>query len=119
MYFDWPAGGTLEQLLQMRPLTEAEAKLVFAQVALGVEAAHRQGLVLRDISSLNVHLSKDHQHAQLCPTARANGEKYYESPEIAGQSNKDKKHSQESDVWALGLLLRELTASTPKPNQRD
>jgi serine/threonine-protein kinase len=113
-------GETLQQRLQKGPLPVPEAIEVIRQVALGLEAAHRAGIVHRDIKPANVlrtskgivkildfglaKLTSDFQAQSMTQTGQALGTLLYMSPEQLRGAAVD----QRSDLWSLGVLAYEL-----------
>jgi len=52
-------GESLKQRLEKGPLSVAEAIAILRQILLGLEAAHRAGIVHRDIKPANVLITTD------------------------------------------------------------
>jgi serine/threonine-protein kinase len=110
-------GRTLTKLLEHGPLRAEQATAIALQIAAGLDAAHRRGIIHRDIKSSNVMVTSD-GHAcildfglALCPGAdrltragRAVGTPAYMSPEQAQSLDVD----QRSDIWSLGVVLYEM-----------
>jgi serine/threonine protein kinase len=117
------AGGSLaDRLGRLRTLPFAMAASVGAQVACGLDYAHRRGVVHRDVKPDNVLFDEDGNavltdfgiatarfHARLTATGRAMGTPHYMSPEQA----KGRLVDGRSDLYAVGLLLYEMLTGHP------
>ncbi|MBE0567300.1 MAG: protein kinase [Krumholzibacteria bacterium] len=118
-------GETLKQKLQRGPLGAAEAVRIARSVAAGLERAHEQGLVHRDVKPANVFVTNDGlvkvldfgvaklagQPTHFGAGARV-GTLHYMSPEQA----RGEEAGPHSDVWAAGVLLYEMiTGRLPFP----
>lgn len=117
-------GGTLANELRVRgALPPLEARDVAVQICAGVEAAHAQGLLHRDLKTNNVLLTEDKQHRRRAvvtdfglaqePSAdqgtdrgRVAGTPAYLAPE----RRRGVPASQASDIFALGVVLHELVS---------
>ena len=118
-------GGTLASELRQRgPLPLKEARSVAMQICAGVEAAHAQGLLHRDLKSNNVLLTRDKQGRRravvtdfgLAQEPRSSddgplwsgvaGTVAYLSPERAAGA----PATIASDLYALGIVLHEVVA---------
>ena len=117
------AGGSLADAMAGRRLVAPErAASVAAQAAQGLDYAHRQGVVHRDVKPDNVLFDAEEHavvtdfgiaaarfHARMTATGRAMGTPHYMSPEQAMGRLLDGR----SDVYALGVLLYEMLAGDP------
>ena len=119
----WLGGGTLERRLDDGPLSVAETLGLADQIGAALSAAHRHGVVHRDVKSSNV-LFDDVGNAYLSDfgialeaaqsdepeAALSRGSPVYAAPEqLRGQPV-----GPEADVFSLGVVLYEcLTGSTP------
>lgn len=115
-------GITLKKYIEKKArLSVKEAISIAIQVAMGIEAAHNNGIIHRDIKPQNVIISKDGKvkvtdfgiaKAATSNTITSNvmGSVHYTSPEQARGGYSDEK----SDVYSLGITLFEmLTGRVP------
>ena len=120
-------GPTVAQLVAQGPLPVERAITIARQVAEGLEAAHQQGILHRDLKSENVMLARDgrakildfglakrlwpgEMEASLSLEGRVLGTCRTMSPEQARGQELDAR----SDLFALGVLLHEmLTGESP------
>ncbi len=110
-------GKTISQMLHAAPLGFDTAVDIAIQVASGLEAAHRNGVIHRDIKSANIAVDADghawildfgvalREHADhLTAPGGAVGTPAYMSPEQARGMAVDHR----TDLWSLGILLFEM-----------
>ncbi len=116
-------GGSLADAIQKsRFVDAARVAAVGAQVACGLDYAHRRGVVHRDVKPDNVLFDEDGNsvltdfgiatarfHARLTATGRAMGTPHYMSPEQAMGKLVDGR----SDIYAMGILLYEALVGFP------
>jgi serine/threonine protein kinase/tetratricopeptide (TPR) repeat protein len=119
-------GETLRQRLDKGRLGLDEAVGVLRQIALGLEAAHRAGIVHRDIKPANILITSngtikildfglakivsDAQARTMTQAGHALGTVAYMSPEQLRGESVDSR----SDLWSLGVVAYEvLTAVSP------
>jgi formylglycine-generating enzyme required for sulfatase activity/dienelactone hydrolase len=123
-------GETLKRRLEKGRLGVEEALEVLRQVSVGLEAAHRAGIVHRDIKPANVlitntgtvkildfglaKLVSDSQAQTMTQAGQTMGTILYMSPEQLRGESVDAR----SDLWSLGVLAYEVLAGV-SPFQTD
>ena len=116
-------GQSLRKKIESGPLGLDEALGIAAQVAEGLQEAHKKGVVHRDIKSANIMvtdrgqvkimdfgLARVTESTLVTQEGMTMGTVTYMSPEQA----RGKKVDQRTDIWSLGVALYEmLTAKLP------
>lgn len=106
-----------EFIRQNRPLSQMQVFLIAAQLCDGLEAAHAQGVIHRDLKSQNVilnaanqvkiidfGLARSAQQQEMTATGLILGTPEYMAPEqVSG-----KKVDERADIYSLGIILYEL-----------
>ena len=112
-YYD---GETLREKIRRGPLPVAEAQTLARQIAEGLRAAHRQGIVHRDVKPSNILVTPDGLAkivdfgiarligAALTQPGTTPGTVAYMSPEQTRGEPVDGR----SDLWSLGVVLYEM-----------
>ncbi|MGB5872210.1 MAG: protein kinase [Bacteroidota bacterium] len=119
---EYVEGEELKQRVSRGSLPVAEAVDIAAQIAGGLHAAHRKGIVHRDIKSGNIMLSTEGEvkvmdfglakfrgGSQVTKVGTTVGTAAYMSPEQARGEEVD----QRSDIWSFGIVLYEMLAGKP------
>ena len=112
-------GESLADRLERRPLGQAEALGVVAQIAEALGAAHQRGVIHRDVTPRNVLLAKDgrvlvtdfglarslHDASNtLTEAGMVIGSPHYVAPERASNKGWDER----SDLFSLGVILHQV-----------
>ena len=109
-------GITLKHYIEKKiRLTYKEAVSIAIQVSMGIEAAHNNGIIHRDIKPQNIIISKDGKVkvadfgiakavSSNTVTSHAMGSVHYTSPEQARGGFSDTK----SDIYSIGITLFEM-----------
>jgi TolB-like protein/tRNA A-37 threonylcarbamoyl transferase component Bud32/Tfp pilus assembly protein PilF len=110
-------GMNLKERIRQGPLAVDEAVGIAVQIARGLEAAHGQGIVHRDVKSANVIVTPDGSAKimdfglakitgarEISKITQSVGTAAYMSPE---QGRGDKVDSR-TDIWSLGVILYEM-----------
>jgi hypothetical protein len=116
---DYVDGGSLKDLLENGPVSVEQAVGIASQMADALDAAHRRGLVHRDVKPGNILLSRDghpvltdfgiakalYEATRLTHTGSAIGTPDYMAPE---QLSTGQAVDGRTDIYALGIVLFEM-----------
>ena len=115
-------GTELKERLRSGPFSIEEALEYGLQIARGLQAAHKKGIVHRDVKSANIMISETGQAkvmdfglakvrgaAQVTREGTTVGTAAYMSPEQARGEDVDHR----SDIWSFGVVLYEMLTGRP------
>jgi serine/threonine protein kinase len=110
-------GESLDKKIATGPLKLDEALSIAQQIAKGLEAAHKRGIIRRDIKTENIMVGEDGhvtimdfglaqltEASRLTRTDETMGTVAYMSPEQTEGSGTDRR----TDIWSLGVVLFEM-----------
>eukprot|EP00656_Telonema_subtile_P016463 TRINITY_DN18699_c0_g2_i2.p1 TRINITY_DN18699_c0_g2~~TRINITY_DN18699_c0_g2_i2.p1 ORF type:complete len:358 (+),score=38.51 TRINITY_DN18699_c0_g2_i2:161-1234(+) len=133
IYMELIQGGSVSELIATGGLPEVQVHGLIRQLVAGLVYLHAQGVMHRDIKSMNLLLDSDTGLLKVCDFGAAKEVSQMfssktslgsESTGIAGTPNwmapeviKTGKHTPASDVWSVGCVMIEL--STGKPPYHD
>jgi DNA-binding winged helix-turn-helix (wHTH) protein len=116
-------GETLEARLTRGPVAQHEAIAIAVQIVAAMEAAHRKGIVHRDLKPANVvvtatgvkvldfGLAKTRRAPNVTQEGAILGTPDYMAPEqVLGE-----EATPASDIYAFGVMLREMLGAQPSP----
>ena len=110
-------GQELKQHIAAGPLSAEEGLSIAIQIADGLQAAHRKGIVHRDIKSANIMLTRSHQVkimdfglARVAGTAHVtmDGSTLGTAAYMAPEQVRGEKTDERADIWAFGVVLYEM-----------
>ncbi len=117
MVMEYIEGKDLKKRLKENSISTDEAVKIAAQIVEGLEAAHKKGIIHRDIKSQNIMITKAGNvkildfglakisgRSQLTKAGSTVGTIAYMSPEQATGEDIDNR----TDIWAFGVVLYEL-----------
>ena len=116
-------GAELKDKIKSSAIPETEAIEIAKQIAEGLEAAHKKGIVHRDIKSQNIMITNDGKvkimdfglakvkgDTQITKIGSTVGTAAYMSPEQA----KGEELDEQTDIWSFGVVIYEmLTGKLP------
>jgi serine/threonine-protein kinase len=126
-------GGSLRERLRAGPLPVADALRIAQEIGGGLDYAHRQGFVHRDVKPENILFADGHAVLADFGIARAAGASRTEGSTTAGitlgtpeymspeQASGDPDLSSRSDLYGLAIVVYEMLAGNPPfrgPNAR-
>ena len=116
---EYVEGATLDQTISKGPMPLQDAISISLQIADGLQAAHKKGVVHRDVKASNIlystekkakildfGLAKTSMSTKLTQMGTTIGTVAYMSPEQV----QGKEVDQRTDLWSLGVLLYEMIA---------
>ncbi len=120
-------GGSLHERLRAGPLTPRDAATIVRDLALGVEAAHKVGILHRDLKPANVLLDDDGtpmltDFGIALDVCRGSSSSSSESGFVTGSpaymapeqfEGRLERLGPWTDIWGLGALLHTALAATP------
>jgi eukaryotic-like serine/threonine-protein kinase len=100
-------GPTLQQLLEKGQLHIAQALRIADDLSLGLWAAHRRGIIHRNLKPSNVAISLDGQ-TKILDLGLGLLNEGSGSPYLAPEQTESNAGDQHSDIWSVGVILYQM-----------
>ena len=118
---EWVEGATLRQRIADGSLNIDIIKQIMTQLCDALTHIHERQIIHRDLKPENIMITTDGNHVKLIDMGSADGDGYaslklssgtrkYAAPE---QMNNEQHVDSNADVWALGVIARELAEIVP------
>ena len=130
---EYVGGGDLyHEILRRRSrrehFSEEDVWTLFRDMSHGLQHLHENGVIHRDIKSLNILLTEDKQTAKIADLGVSRqvsedtlmlqsfyGTPLYASPELC----ENKPYNEKTDIWSLGVVLYEMATLYPPFNSKN
>lgn len=115
---EWIDGCTLESLIRSGQIDKPLAKKIICDLCDALEYIHRKQIIHRDLKPENIMVTNNGRNVKIIDFGLSDadsynilkapaGTKFYASPELIAGEQIDSR----SDLWSLGLIIKELSRS--------
>ena len=114
---EWIDGYTLEDLIRTRNIDSKLCEKIICEICDALEYIHRKQVIHRDLKPENIMITHNGQHVKIIDFGLSDADSYstfkspagtrlYAAPELIAGEQADIR----SDIWSLGVIIRELTS---------